>query len=41
MGAGRDGAGDLVEMGLHGVGVAPRHDEAGALALCRADGAED
>src|SRR4030095_1406606 len=32
---------DLLEMSLHGGGVAPGHDEAGAFALHRADGAED
>ena len=32
---------DLGEMRLHGLGVAERHDEAGALALGRADRPEE
>jgi len=41
MRAGCHSGADLFQMSLHGGGVAPGHDEAGALALCRADGAED
>jgi len=41
MGVGRHRAADLEEMLLHGLRVAERHDEAGALALGRADRAED
>ncbi len=36
-----NGEADLLEMLGHGFGVAPRHDEAGALALGRADRAKD
>lgn len=32
---------DLVQMCLHGVRVAPGHDETGAFPFCRADGAEN
>lgn len=32
---------DLLQMRVHGAGVAVWHDETGALALCRAGGAED
>jgi hypothetical protein len=38
--AGRDGAGDLVEMHLHGFGIGARHDDGGAGTPFRADGAE-
>ncbi len=38
--AGRDGSGDFVEMGLHGVGVGVRHHERRAGSPGRADGAE-
>jgi hypothetical protein len=41
LGAGRDRSADLAEVGLHRLGVAPGHDEAGALALGGTDGAED
>ncbi len=41
MGAGFDKAGDLFEMGVQCVCVGVGHDEAGGLALIRADGAED
>lgn len=41
MGVGGDGGTDLLEVRLHGGGVAERHDDAGALALDRADRAED
>jgi hypothetical protein len=41
MGAGRDRSADLVKMLLHGRGIAPGHDQAGAFAFRRADGAED
>ena len=40
MSAGVDGGADLGEMCLHRLGVAIRHDQPGALALRRADGAE-
>lgn len=40
VGAGRDGAGDLVEMPLHGFGIGARHDDGSASAAFRADGAE-
>ena len=40
MGAARHHGADLGEMRLHGLGVAERHDEPGALALGRADRAE-
>jgi len=36
-----DGGGDFAEVTVHGVGVAPGHDEAGALSLLRTDRAED
>lgn len=36
-----DGERDLVEMELHGGGIALGQHKTGALALCRADGAED
>jgi hypothetical protein len=35
-----DGEADLVEMGLHGVGIGLRHHQRGALARGGADGAE-
>ena len=41
MGVGGDGGTDLLEVRLHGGGVAERHDEAGALALGRADRPEE
>jgi hypothetical protein len=41
MGPGCYRAADLEEMGLHRFGVAPGHDEPGALSLGRADGPED
>jgi len=41
VGVGGDGGADLVEVRLHGGGVAERHDDAGTLALGRADRAED
>ena len=41
VGARGDGGRDLAEMQLHGGGVAERQDEARALALFGADGAED
>ncbi len=41
MGAGFDGDGDLGEVGVEGIGIGVGHDEAGGLALVRADGAED
>ena len=41
MGAGRHRGADLGEVRLHGLGVAERHDEAGALALGRADRPEE
>ena len=37
MGAGIDRRADLVQMRLHGVGIAPGHDQARALALGWAD----
>ena len=37
MGALRDRPGDLVEMGLHGVGIGEGHGERRADAACRAD----
>ena len=37
----RDRGADLLEMSLHGACIAPGHDKAGALAFCRANGAED
>ena len=40
MGAGIDHGADLDQVRLHGVGVAVGHDQAGALALGRADCAE-
>ena len=39
--AGRDAQCDLRQVQVHGVGVAERQDEAGRLALLRADRAED
>ena len=39
--AGCHSAADLLKMGLHGRGIAPGHHQARALALGRADGAED
>jgi hypothetical protein len=41
MSAGVDGSADLCEMGVHRVGVAPRQNEAYALALGRTDCTED
>lgn len=41
VGARRDLGADELQMLRHGLGVAPGHDEACALSLCRADGAED
>ena len=41
MGAGCDLGGDLLEVPLHGPGVAARQHQGGAGAACRADGAED
>jgi hypothetical protein len=41
MGARIDRRTDLLEMRGHGLSVAPWHDETGAFALGRADGAED
>ena len=41
MGAGRDGAGDLGEVGVHRLGVGEGQDEARRRAARRADGAED
>ncbi len=41
VGAWGNGSADHGEMLLHRVGIAVGHDEAGALALCRTDGAED
>jgi hypothetical protein len=41
VGAGRDRGSDFEEVARHSLGVAPGHDEAGTLALGRADGAED
>ena len=41
VGAGRDGLGDLDQMQVHRLGVAGRQDQGRALALLRADGAED
>jgi hypothetical protein len=41
MGTGIDHGADLEQVCLHGMGVAVRHDQAGALALGRADRAED
>lgn len=40
MGASGDGSADLVEMGLHRLGVGERHGERRADAARRADGAE-
>ena len=40
MGAAGDGSADLVEMGLHGLGVGEGHGEGRADAARRADGAE-
>ncbi len=37
----RDVAGDFDQVLVHGMGVAPRHDEGGSLALFGADGTED
>ena len=41
MGTGIDHGADLEQVCLHGMGVAVRHDQAGALALGRADCPED
>ena len=41
VGAGCDGFGDLGEMQVHRLGIAGRQDQGRALALFRADGAED
>ena len=41
MGAASDGASDLVEMELHGVGVGKGQRQGGAGATSRADGAEE
>jgi hypothetical protein len=41
VGAGRYLSGDLLQMPLHGLGVAFGQDEGGADAAARADGAED
>ena len=41
VGARRDGLCDLGEMQVHRLGVASGQDQGGALALLRADGAED
>jgi len=41
MGAGGDGLGDLDQVQAHALGGAARQDQAGALALFRADGAVD
>ena len=41
MGAGFDSAADLGEMGVQRLCIGVGHDEAGGLALVRADGAED
>ena len=41
VGFGGDGAGDLVEVHLHGFGVAAGQDQAGTLAVLRTNGAED
>jgi hypothetical protein len=41
MGAGRDDLGDLDEMQVHRLGVAGWQDQGRALAVLRADGAED
>jgi hypothetical protein len=41
VGAGRDDLGDLGEMQVHRLGIAGRQDQGRALALFRADGAED
>ena len=41
MGAGRHGLGGLLQVQGHGLGCAAGEDEAGRLALGRADGAED
>ena len=41
MGPGRDLGGDLLEVPLHGPGVASRQHQGGPGAACRADGAED
>ena len=41
MSAGIDGCTDLGEMCLHGVSVAPGHDQTGTLAFGGADRAED
>ena len=41
MGAGIDGRADLGQVGGHRRGVAPGHDQPGALALLRTDRAED
>ena len=38
--AGRDGFGDLLEVFVHGLGVGVGHDDPGAYAAVRADGAE-
>lgn len=41
MRAGIDGAGDLLEMGVHRLGIAPGQNQPDALALLRTDGTED
>lgn len=41
MSVGRDHGADLDQMRLHGLGVAPGHDEPGALAFGRADRPKD
>ena len=41
VGAGRDVEGDFLKVHTHGLAVAVGHDDAGALALGRADRAED
>lgn len=41
MSAGIDGGGDLRQMGVHRLGIAPWQDEPDALALLRTDRAED
>ncbi len=41
MGAGCDPAGDLAQVGLHGMGVGPGHDKRGAGAARGADGAKE
>jgi hypothetical protein len=41
VGARLDGPGDFPQMQLHCLGIAPGHDQPGALARLGADGAED